>query len=160
MKVESTQSFATFHSIDAAIANARGLQDRADLTRATEQLRGSLIEQVSWSDRRVDIAMSSGCSIVIYVLPNTVGWKIGDSHALTGAEPPRVLQLQFPSDRLPWNWRRAEILEQRLGHRFTRIFASDFGVFLYVEGCEILLFNSIAVEGELDGLLLFWDNAE
>jgi len=160
MKVEGVQTFRTFSSIGAAIADARALQELNDQKYNVKQLYGSTIEHVAWDDRHVTIRLSGSHFLHINAMPQAVEWAIGRERATNGSGAARLLQLQFPGDQLAWNWDRGGILEQRLGGRFTRIFESDVGIFLYVEGCRTLLFSCLAVAGDFNNLILFWRDTE
>ena len=87
-----------------------------------------------------------------------VDWELLDDTAgslLKTRRAPDDLSVQFSGQEDESVWSRQSLLDGRLGKTVAGVSASEVWVFLYVRGCEGLMFSQLRVVGTGKGLLFF-----
>lgn len=161
IKVALRACHSEFDTVGAAIVGVKQQPTCKTSVAASAENTGTTIEGIEWTDTSATFRLSNSNFIRIWCEGDSVSWGVyahtqqpwcKESHA-------RQLLLEFPNEAEPAPWSRAELLERRLNRPFVSVLETDFGVFLYAQGCLALLFRSLASTQDNEPLL-YWDETD
>jgi len=149
-----------YDSIDDAIAAPEAAGRRALSEATTQTIRGSLIQDFRWNDRRVEIDLASGQTLTIFLRDGSTCWSLeqGELSLATTVQDRELAEVVFSQD-LKERWDRARLASDRIGRPIQKIFAGEALLFVYVEGVPILLFSWLQRK-DPEGELLHWSETE
>ena len=164
LKVASASREPTFSSFSAA-TRASSQTDRAARAREdSERLKGCTLLGYRCTFDRVELQWSEGFRLVVSDGGGEVRWELiegaaeldpgGNVRVIRECEPSGVLlDLEGLSGTHAWD--RRALLEARCDRRISVLSASFDWLFLYVEGCEGLMFSRF-VEVESGRRLIYF----
>lgn len=144
VKVLSVRRERVFKTPFEAINYANSRQER--VSAANGKLKGTKVESVNWSDTSCALRFSNGFFLTVKVGKNGVLWGVRKSMMSGPASPsPRVLDLIFVggNEDLEEKWQRADIVEHCVGRSFKMIRSGDNLLYVYLQGMDILAFDSL-----------------
>jgi hypothetical protein len=154
LKLIEKYELKTYDSFEKAVL---GPKERNVLAKNdNKKIMGSTIITYFYNGYELALIFSNKKVLLIDLSEKCVCWKIIDQASFDFSKYPLpdYFVLEYPMGATcEWKWK--EILDKMIGKSFKAIAPSDVFIWLYVEGCDDLMFNGYLISEEKRELLHF-----
>ena len=162
--VEQFYSEPTSATIEASIELAKSEPRVPAAELDSYEIEGKKLLGANWTDSTLEVFLEAGRSLYFWIKEGRVEWLIKPntkSKEAVESESP-VLFEYYDSKGMKVDeeqWDRHKLMQARIERRVQRVFPGTTVVYLYVDGCSILLLTPQRTLGE-NADILHWDDSE